>query len=673
MPRPGETMVGGRRRTAGRTAIYGLLALGVVAILGFVVLRGAPGGGQDGTSPGPGGDPAAAGVAVADAFLDAWAAEDWERLQSLTVDQGLDAAEVHRQADAILGISEATYTPGAPTVDADGEVQVPFDARWELEGLGEVSFSSTLSVRQPQREAAPGASAAPTPRGGYAVDWWYSVVHPDLNPDRRFQRVREYPPRAPILDAAGEPIVTSGEQVVIGVQPQRVTEPEQLAEALAAATDVAPGEVMALLARDDLEPAGFYEVAELPRAAFEQIRADLYPVPGISFRARTTREGDVPESLDRYLGRLGEVTEELLGELDGEYGPGDVVGTSGLERAFEERLSGKPAQEALITESAGIVDSLVYIEGAAPAPVETTFDLELQRAAERAVQGVEQPVALVAVDHATGAVRAAVSAPNDEFDRALAGQYPPGSTFKIVTAAAALEAGARLESRVACPPALRLGDRDLRNAGGIGPGEISFIEAFAVSCNTAFAQIGIDAEAQGLAAAAERFGFGVDYGAGVSMRGGGFPLPESGPELGRAAIGQSRVTVSPMHMASVAGAVASGAWRAPHVVADARLPEPIPMDQATRAALTEMMRAVVTGGTAASAGLPEGAAGKTGTAEFDRGDGELGNHAWFAGWRGPLAVAVVVEDGGGGGSVAAPIAARFLAEAAELQAGQPEG
>jgi cell division protein FtsI/penicillin-binding protein 2 len=117
-------------------------------------------------------------------------------------------------------------------------------------------------------------------------------------------------------------------------------------------------------------------------------------------------------------------------------------------------------------------------------------------------------------------------------------------------------------------------------------------------------------------------------------------------------------------MALVAATVANGRWRQPKLVAegDGDSPDeaPDPLDPKVAGTLRTLMRQVVTEGTAAPAGLPAGVGGKTGTAEFGTGD-PLPTHAWFIGFRGDLAFAVVVEDGGVGGRVAAPVAARFLA------------
>jgi cell division protein FtsI/penicillin-binding protein 2 len=322
-------------------------------------------------------------------------------------------------------------------------------------------------------------------------------------------------------------------------------------------------------------------------------------------------------------------------------------------------------------DDAGLVESLIYVEGRDPQPVQTTVDPAAQQAAHAALEGVPQPAAVVGIDVASGEIRAAAFAPADGLDRALAVAYPPGSTFKIVTAAAALADGLAPEAPVDCPPTVTIGGRTLGNAGGYGPGAITFSEAFARSCNTAFARIAADRDDGELDAMAELFGFNAAYDPGLAAFGGSFPAPADLTERAAAAIGQARVESSTMHMASVAAAVASGTWRAPLLVRTGEPVEQRALPPEILEPLREMMRRVVAEGTGAAAALPgEPVAGKTGSAEFGTGPGPLPTHAWFAGYRGGMAVAVLVEGGGGGGAVAAPIAARFLAA---MPAPEPAG
>jgi Penicillin binding protein transpeptidase domain/NTF2-like N-terminal transpeptidase domain/Penicillin-binding Protein dimerisation domain len=377
-----------------------------------------------------------------------------------------------------------------------------------------------------------------------------------------------------------------------------------------------------------------------------------------------------PPSLTSLVGSVGDITAEDLKRLGAPYQGGDKAGRSGLERTFERRLAGSPTGEVQLADEDGTTVKVVQRFGGRPgASVRTTLDPAMQAAAESALQAGAHghEAALVAVQPSTGEVRALVSLPNGGFPRATLGTYPPGSTFKVITTAALLAKGERPDDMVTCPKEIKLGGITIHNFEQEQLGSIPFRTAFAKSCNTAFVQLATSRlSGSELAQAASRFGFGVPLAPGVSSATSRFPMPQSSPELAMAAFGQAKVTASPLLMAGVAGAVQSGTWRAPKVVDDqalgsleVRQPGPRQLDPAVAATLRTLMREVVSSGTAAGAGLPADVSGKTGTAEFGRGD-KPPTHAWFIGFRNDLAVAVVVEGGGVGGEVAAPIAARFF-------------
>ena len=164
-----------------------------------------------------------------------------------------------------------------------------------------------------------------------------------------------------------------------------------------------------------------------------------------------------------------------------------------------------------------------------------------------------------------------------------------------------------------------------------------------------------------LPATALQFGLGGAAHLGLNAFGGRVPVPNSDVERAATAIGQANVVVSPLAMAAVAAAVAAGSLHEPRLVAGAPddTTPPQPLDPAVDTALQAMMSDVVTTGTAAGAGLPPGTHGKTGTAEFGSANPPQ-THAWFIGYRGNLAFAVIVVGGGVGGAIAAPLAAKFL-------------
>ncbi|MBC6463655.1 penicillin-binding transpeptidase domain-containing protein, partial [Actinomadura sp. HBU206391] len=165
---------------------------------------------------------------------------------------------------------------------------------------------------------------------------------------------------------------------------------------------------------------------------------------------------------------------------------------------------------------------------------------------------------------------------------------------------------------------------------------------------------------QQLVKTARDLGFDAPITPGVPAQRGRFPLPRDDAEFAAASFGQGRVLASPLNMAAVAAAAKSGSWRSPQFVANGGARQTVRrLDPGVVSGLQTMMSAVVTNGTAKAARLPAGTAGKTGTAEYGTG-AKPPTHAWFIGYRGDLAFAVIVEGGGTGGDVAAPLAAAFL-------------
>jgi peptidoglycan glycosyltransferase len=396
----------------------------------------------------------------------------------------------------------------------------------------------------------------------------------------------------------------------------------------------------------------------------------------------------------------------LYAHVTGFYSFYGAVG--GLEQAEDAFLSGSS-------------DKLFYrrvsdlFTGRRPqgANVETTLDARVQEAASEAMEGITGGA--VALDPRTGAILAMVSHPTfdpndvaghdleavgttyDELNaaegrplvnRTIGGDlYPPGSVFKVVTAAAALSTGDYDEDTVLPGPAvldLPQTSADLPNAfdGPCGPNsEVTFTEALAVSCNTAFARVGMDIGAEALQAQAAKFGFGDAITIPMRVTPSTVPAEMNLPQLAQASIGQYDVRATPLQMAMVAAGVANdGVVMRPYLVQsiigsdlsviesadEQELSEAVTQDVAAQ--LTRMMVSVVEDGSGQRAQIPGvEVAGKTGTAQH--GEGRKA-HAWFISFAPAddpeIAVAVIAEDGGvagseaGGGRVAAPIAKEIM-------------
>lgn len=364
------------------------------------------------------------------------------------------------------------------------------------------------------------------------------------------------------------------------------------------------------------------------------------------------------------------------------YEPGDVAGESGLELAFNDRLTGTPGGTLYATPIGGNPGEGRELGSGEPSPakpLKTTINADLQNSAVTNLAGQVGGVAVL--DARRG------------FIKALAGQaysvlQPPGSTMKIVTATAALESGAAtLKSSYDYVTEAAADGRMIKNAHGEVCGG-TFTESFAKSCNSVFAPLAEAVGPEQFTETAEKFGFNrapaVWPPSGLEAVDPPTPtLPEADEfesDLGVSGIGQGRVQATPLLMASVAQAIANKGvsmptpiTREPDLQPDA---EPVKVTTPKVAAqVADLMVAVVTSGTGPAAAISEGqVAGKTGTAEVGPsgevdadGNDILIEDAWFAGFapanKPKLAVAVMIVDASGdGGTVAAPIAGAILSD-----------
>ena len=361
-----------------------------------------------------------------------------------------------------------------------------------------------------------------------------------------------------------------------------------------------------------------------------------------------------------------------------------VRGTNGLEDFYNDPLSGRE------TSAIGAIERLLGPRNVGD-DLKTTLSPKAQRAAYAGLNG--RAGAVVALDVRSGAVRALAATPSfdpsdpakaNTFNRATQGRYPPGSTFKALTAAAALDSGRYTPgSQVNGRNHQVISGAPLDNFGGEDYGNIDLTFALTHSVNTVWAQVGVKLGKQTMADYMKKFGFysdpPMDYPDNQMLpsgeyRNGKLLRPTSRfIDVGRMAIGQDKLLVTPLQMATVAQTIGNGGVRMePRLVQKVVDPDgrttdtPLPkeaervMSNASADALTAMMKNVVREGTGTAAAL-EGVerAGKTGTAEIDPAAGI--NDLWFIGFTPEVAVAVVIErQKGQGGTVAAPVAKQVL-------------
>jgi Penicillin binding protein transpeptidase domain/NTF2-like N-terminal transpeptidase domain/Penicillin-binding Protein dimerisation domain len=370
-------------------------------------------------------------------------------------------------------------------------------------------------------------------------------------------------------------------------------------------------------------------------------------------------------SLALVTGNVVRATAAQAKALGPPYQAGDLIGQGGVEEAYQQQLAGRPALTIRIEGPGNRVDATVARLPAKPGgPVRTSIDMHVQLAASAAVRGAatNRPTDVVAIQPSTGRVLAVIERPGGA-DRVFSGTFPPGSTFKVVTASALSGTGLRPTSTVQCPAQVNVGGRVFHNAGNENLGSTSLQRAFAVSCNSTFIRLATQRlSGSTLATAATTFGFNSRPNLGIPATLGRFTTPQTQVDLAADAFGQGTDLVSPLSEASMAGAVQDGTWRPPQLVlspAPRQSAQPQQLSSTVLNTLRPMMRAVVTSGTAANVGFQAGVFGKTGTAEFGSAQNPRA-HAWFIGYRGNVAFAVLVEGGGIGADQAGPIANAFL-------------
>jgi len=464
------------------------------------------------------------------------------------------------------------------------------------------------------------------------------------------------------------------------------------------------------------------------------IEGHALDLPGLIVEVSPSRDYPEGEVMAHLLGYTGEISKEELEQAEGDhFGPGDIVGKDGVEKYLEPYLGGRSGMEQVEVNAAGrVVRSLGRVEPVSGYNVQLTVKRRIQRAAWEGLNG--RPGAVVAMDPRDGSILALVSSPS--FDpnlfrggisagdwvklsrnplaplenRVVSGQYPPGSTYKLIVAAAALQEGIlKDDTRFFCRGALEMGNRQFRCWNRGGHGWVNLHRAIVESCDVFFYQVGRLLGEERLARYARQFGLGDFTGIDLPREKKGliptavwkekrFKRPWHTGETLLTSIGQGYTLTTPLQLAVAYGALANGGtlWR-PRLIrqietADGRVikafpPERrgvVPIGEEHLRRLRKALWGVVNegGGTGGAARRAQGdVAGKTGTSQVvgeTPGGRKRGkryeDHALFVGFapfRDPeIVVAVVVEHGGHGGGAAAPVAKKVIDAYFEDKAGE---
>lgn len=573
--------------------------------------------------------------------------------------------------------------------------------------------------------------------------WQLQIVEGDtfrsLSENNRLRLKRTPPLRGVIYDRQGRVLVDNRPSFNVVLVPEDTPDVGATLSALSRYVIENVAFTAGSLPRDPRRPAyeGVVIARDVAWSTLAAVEAHQFDIPGVSIEVSTKRYYPAGALAAHLLGYVGEISPRELDRLPG-YRMGDLIGKFGIEKRLEPYLRGKGGGQQIEVDALGRrLRVLGEVEARAGKSLVLSLDLELQQKAEQALEGHEG--AIVALDVRTGEVLAMASRPGfdpnlfargikaEEWrtligdplrplnNRAIQGQYSPGSTFKVVMAAAALEKGVVTPAtRFFCGGGLPFGGRVFRCWKKGGHGSVDLRQAIAQSCNVYFYQVGQRLGITAIAEYARLFGLGRPTGVDLDHEAPGIipdpawkkkllGAPWYAGETLSVVIGQGYVSATPLQMAVAAAAVANGGtvYRPrlvkrvldgggetvleyqPEVVNEAGVKEQ------TLRLVREGMVEVVNGprGTGKKARLPDVlVAGKTGTSQFiagTRGKGtalprQFRDHAWFIAFAPAdapeVAVACLLEHAGqGGGAAAAPVAREVLDAYFNITLGEKRG
>jgi cell division protein FtsI/penicillin-binding protein 2 len=479
----------------------------------------------------------------------------------------------------------------------------------------------------------------------WKIVWSPSVINPGLRTGLRLAVISTTQPRMPILDAEGRPLQVRSTAYVVGVRPDKLKHPAATADALFRVTGIDPTEMLGWI--HAAPPRRFLELVTFTPSKYNRIAHRLTRIHNLIIKKRRVRLFD--SIAKAVVGSVGAEASTALRNAGIAYRPGATVGTSGLQRRYQAYLTGTPKTEVVAATANGrTVRVLKTWPGRAPASVHTTIEAAVQQAATRAVTAAPGSAAIVAMQASSGRILAVAEHNGRGIPSIdpLAGQYPPGAAFTIVSTEALLAKGVTVNTPIPCNRVNPVNGHNFRNV----PDKTKVDQGatlggdFAQSCATAFAGLSLRLNAAELNKAAAGFGFGRAWQLPLAGFSGTVGTANSITELAAATIGQGNVKVSPLTMADVAAQVATGTWHEPVLVTrppDAQRSRKTPFAAGTLASLRTLMRDAVRSGAARSANLSgQMVYGQVGTAPLTS-----GKHpkwaTWFVGYRGGIAFAAV--------------------------------
>lgn len=534
-------------------------------------------------------------------------------------------------------------------------------------------------------------------------------------------------PRGQIVDTSGQPLASSRPAFSVSIMLLNPADAMESARKLAPLLGKDPQEMVEKVKTGlKLRPFDPVKVASnISPEIHTRIAEMMDELPGVVIEAEPIRYYPQGSLASHVLGYVHEISQEQLSQPRfRDYRPGDIVGQFGLESYYEQVLRGKNGGKQVEVDAVGHPRSILgRVEPVPGNTIVTTLDLRLQRAAEKALsdqlsklretQGMRnaRSGAVVVLDAQTGAVLALASLPSfdpNEFatgisasryqelqkqnaflNRAISSAYPPGSTFKMVTAVAALEENKVTKDELIYDPGYHWAVPSLHCWTASGHGAVNLVKAIKESCNVFFYEMGRRLGLDLIAKYGAKFGLGKPTGVDLFGEAGGL-LPTTEwkkrtfkqdvlmAENMMAGMGQTFHLYTPIQLANYIATIATGVRHRPYIVQRVVSPDGKVLEEKTpvvegildvsletlEVVRRGMLEVTKPGGTAAGvfAGFPIQVAGKTGTAENPHGD----DHAWFVAYAPfddpKVAICVLIEQGGHGSSAAAPVARAILEE-----------
>ncbi len=550
------------------------------------------------------------------AFAAAWNSLKADPIAAFTDDPGSAAQEVGSVIKNLAPIA-LTVTPGKVQQTDDDNATSTADFSWTLKGGVNWRYTANWTF-----------SRASTTKP-WTAQWASTLINPQLGDNQTVALRTTAATDGTILDRNRQEILSPVTVYSVVALPARIHNLNAAAVSLSKILGKVDPTVTAksvIAGVKKSKPSVGYTVTNLRDTEYQLLRGRLNAIGGLSFPS-TTR--NLPASKD--------FAKMLLSEV---------------QPVADKMSVGTPGWEIDSLDATGADLSTLASQPAKPGPnVVLTLDSGIQKAAEAALAGTPEPAMLVAVQPSTGEILAvAQNQPaNAQGPLALMGEYPPGSTFKIVTATAGFDSGlVTTQTPLDCPGQVEVQHRQIHNEG-FELGTVPLVTAFAKSCNTTFAELATRMGDDALTRAAAQYGIGRDFVVpGLTTLTGKVPPANSDVQKAENGFGQGVDLVTPFSEALMAATAATGNMPTPIMIRGAKttIDQPAPPRSATtRTGIRTLMRAVVTGGTAKILQDVGVVYAKTGTADYVDAKGIDHAHAWTVAFRGDLAFSVLIVGG----------------------------